>query len=653
MFISPKTDPFASITLARLELPGHKIPKPGLQLKFSLYLYRMKGWLLILLALLPAIAQSQDADSLKNIILKTRNSDTNKVHALVDLAAIHFHDNLDSSRLLITQALKLAKKQNYKRGIGFSNTAKSGYFFQKGELDSALIYANRGAKILKSVGDQQHILAAYNNMALIYNNMDKPEEAIKIYLKIYRLIENQETSIQHMAICNNLAVAYSNNQQLRESKKWFQKVIKYAHEMKHPMGLVYGLNGTASVNLDLDELDEAIDHSTEALRISLENGMDKTVIESYQNLGKAYSKLGKHDLSNSYLNKGLELARKFDSKQNLQVIYQYLAQNHKQQGKHQTALEYNELYHAIKDSIFSQDKVELIEELEKKYETATLKRKQTQLEFEKELQGVKAKRNRNYLIIISVIVVLLSISGILYFLQFKNRKKAELNRLELTEQNKRLLVENQYKDSELKAIKAQMNPHFIFNALNSIQEYIILNEKELASDYLGKFADLIRLYLNQSNQTLITIEEEIKSLQLYIELEALRQEGLEFEIKCEDEFLLEKNLPPMLIQPYVENAIKHGLWHKQGVKRLEICFYEKNELIVCEVSDNGIGLRASKKINDQKNKHRSFSTDANASRLQIIQEKHGNQLSISIEEKVEQDQVLGTRVQIQIPNTLV
>jgi LytS/YehU family sensor histidine kinase len=401
--------------------------------------------------------------------------------------------------------------------------------------------------------------------------------------------------------------------------------------------------------------------------------MDKTVIESYQNLGVAYGKMENFAASNDYLNKGLALAEKNNTKQNLVVIYQQLASNYEQSGNYKKALGYTDLYHNLKDSIFNQNKVELIEELEKKYETAELKAAQSQLELEKEqyikeaeldaikndqliqekeLESLRAKRNQNYLITSIIIAIIVAAAGLLYFFQFKKRKQAELNHVELSEQNKRLQVENQYKDSELKAIKAQMNPHFIFNALNSIQDYIILNEKELASDYLGMFADLMRLYLDQSDQNLISVAEEIKSLKLYIELEALRQDGIEFEVKCNDEDLLQVELPPMLIQPYVENSIKHGLWHKKGDKQLTVSFYEENEMLHCEVLDNGIGITESKRINENRPKHRSFSTDANKNRLQIIQEKHGNDLSIEMTECRQGVEITGTKVIIKIPLNL-
>lgn len=174
--------------------------------------------------------------------------------------------------------------------------------------------------------------------------------------------------------------------------------------------------------------------------------------------------------------------------------------------------------------------------------------------------------------------------------------------------------------SQLMVLKSQMNPHFIFNALNSIQDFIIHNQKDLASDYLADFADLMRGYLDKSQVDFISIHEEIELLHLYLKLEKIRFDN-DFDFTIQTDNLLDTiniTIPSFLIQPYVENAIKHGLLHKKGNKQLDVIFELTNRnTIKCIIRDNGIGRKASEKLNLNR-KHKSFATQANQNRVALL-----------------------------------
>lgn len=214
-------------------------------------------------------------------------------------------------------------------------------------------------------------------------------------------------------------------------------------------------------------------------------------------------------------------------------------------------------------------------------------------------------------------------------------------------------IEKQLSQSQLTALRSQMNPHFVFNALNSIQDYIISNNKELASDYLGLFADLMRKYLNFSNEDEITLEEEIETLEMYLKLEKVRfEETLEYSINVTDEVdTFATEIPVMLIQPFAENAIKHGLLHKKGKRILVIEFKKENQNLVISIKDNGIGRKQSAEVNKMRNKeHKSFATSAQQKRVKLINE--GNKFPISIKYidlYNENKEAEGTLVKIVIP----
>ena len=239
----------------------------------------------------------------------------------------------------------------------------------------------------------------------------------------------------------------------------------------------------------------------------------------------------------------------------------------------------------------------------------------------------------------------------LMYSYFKSRLYNEKKRNELMEE--KILLEQELQQSMLTSIKSQMNPHFLFNALNTIQSYIYTNDKKLASEYLGKFSDLTRMILDMSNKNTVTLAEELKALELYLQLEMLRfEDKLQYHIIVQPSITTETlSIPSMLIQPYVENAIKHGLMHLKGVGTITITITQHNDVIIISIDDNGVGRQASEIINNQRHKgHNSFATKANEKRLDILNKGYNNNIALHIQDKVDQYRnALGTTVTINIP----
>jgi len=251
-----------------------------------------------------------------------------------------------------------------------------------------------------------------------------------------------------------------------------------------------------------------------------------------------------------------------------------------------------------------------------------------------------------WFIILSTVFVILIISWFY---------KRQINKIKAQNEEKleRSRLERDIRISELKALKAQLNPHFMFNALNSIQDYIIQNERELASDYLGMFSDLMRLYLNHSQEGQLSLKEEINSLKLYLELEAIRMDGdFSYSIQMDRKIdAYEMEIPTMLVQPYVENAIKHGLFRKKGAKQIEIYFEQPDpSFILAIIRDNGIGRAAAEKHKKhQFNRHKSFATAANNSRLELLNYGRNSSIKAEIVDLEEFGIAKGTEVRISIP----
>ncbi|WP_188597403.1 sensor histidine kinase [Polaribacter pacificus] len=235
--------------------------------------------------------------------------------------------------------------------------------------------------------------------------------------------------------------------------------------------------------------------------------------------------------------------------------------------------------------------------------------------------------------------------AIVYYFKKQNKKNEDYLEKAYSELEKR--QKGELAHLQLKSLKAQMNPHFMFNAMNSIQSLVLKGDKYEAYNYLTKFASLIRENLNMSEKSFVGFDEELSLLKKYLELEKLRfRDDFEYEIVDEHE-IEDIKIPSMIIQPFIENAIKHGLLHKiNGVKKVKIQFYF-DDVFTCVITDNGIGLEASKAINDKNlNKETSFSTKAIQERLALLKKYYNSDIGFTYQDIEE-----GTQVVLKIPYT--
>lgn len=244
-----------------------------------------------------------------------------------------------------------------------------------------------------------------------------------------------------------------------------------------------------------------------------------------------------------------------------------------------------------------------------------------------------------------VIILLAGIAVSFFFLRVSQIKKREREKAEIT---------RQMANAELNALRAQMNPHFLFNTLSSIQHFITLNETEAALKYLSKFAKLMRRIMDNSRKPVIPVKEELEALQLYLELESLRfKNKFSYDISVDESIdLNDDEIPPMLIQPYIENSILHGLMNLENRDgRLVIEMKKKDGMIICSVQDNGIGREKSREINRAKKRHHvSSGMSIAGNRLEILNLLHGSKLNVNIFDlKNAGNEAAGTRVEVFVP----
>jgi sensor histidine kinase YesM len=278
----------------------------------------------------------------------------------------------------------------------------------------------------------------------------------------------------------------------------------------------------------------------------------------------------------------------------------------------------------MKDSVLN-------DQIKGKFASYGFEQKIKWLNQEKQLQEVCLREEmmtKN--ILIGAVVVLLLI-GFIYFryvrLKRKNeaylRQRAE-NELEIQRlegEGAKAALQQRAKELEVQALRSQMNPHFIFNCLNAINFFILSHETEAAADYLTKFSRLMRMIMNHSRHSFITLAEELEVLRLYLDMERLRfKDAFDYHIVLEDEMDIgDISIPPLLLQPFVENAIWHGLMNKEERGTLTISLRLEEDTLTCIIRDDGVGRKRAAFLKSKSaEKHKSMGLQITAERMALL-----------------------------------
>jgi tetratricopeptide (TPR) repeat protein len=382
--------------------------------------------------------------------------------------------------------------------------------------------------------------------------------------------------------------------------------------------------------------DSSVFYYEKSLKYSLPANLSATSANSYGNLGTIYSDLSKPEKAIGYYKKGIEQAKIAHDIFSLWWIYRDMSYMYLQSRDTSNAFRNYVLFKKYSDIYISKGNLEGLADAKIRYEADSHNK-------EVELLSLRLKNNRLLNYGFAGFIFLISLIGFLFFRgsKLKNKRRiSEMNRKisEITQAN----------------LRQQMNPHFIFNTLNSIQYYMYQHDKLATNNYLTKFSSLMRKVLDNSQHTSVPLADELSALNLYLELESLRfKDKFDYKINVDEEIdpLMHK-IPTMLIQPYVENSICHGLIPLEGKGYVNIDLKLKDEFILCTIEDNGVGREAAKERSQKRegNNHNSLGTRITASRLDLVNELYGTSLrTIYTDLKNEKGEPSGTRVEIHIP----
>ena len=336
------------------------------------------------------------------------------------------------------------------------------------------------------------------------------------------------------------------------------------------------------------------------------------------------------------LKKGLEIAEAYGLKTSTVDAHKHLSNLYKKNKNYERSLYHFEEAVELEQTIFTERNMQYVSDIIIEYENEAKNNQIKQLASENEL--VKSKLQRNQIIFWSALLTLLIIAGIMI----------AINR------NSQLRHEKQILTLEQDMLRSQMNPHFIFNSLNSIKLYIINNEKENAVYYLNKFSKFIRKILIASTEKEISLEDELDTMQLYMNIENIRfSNDIDFTIQIEPGINTATiKVPSLILQPFLENALWHGLSSKEEDKKIVLKVYKtNNDFITISITDNGIGRKASEKINhDRVLKRKSVGLTITKARLANFSKGFTSDYKMDIEDLYDvENNPLGTRVVVKIP----
>lgn len=581
--------------------------------------------------------------SLATLGLATANSkrtDSKFIDSLLTVAADAVSPNVGLS--ICADALRLSQEINYHKGISdtYRIIGKLNAFNR--DYRQAFSFATKSLKLAKEQNDSIGIGKCEAVLGIIFFEVGDFSRAFEYHKNSFEYFKKSE-NLEYISIClTNISECLVKLNRLKEADEYLNVLMGYYPKMSETNDYYFSLAHTnrdrGLIYLKQDSIDlaekcfhNAISFSAKGTKYRLKRvEIQATLFLSQVALIKKNKKAAL-----SFLYSALELAKTLKEPSIAQSVYKKLADYYFDDANYRQASillkEYQNLNDSIQD-IHNRDQEEFILQME------GISNLVNQLEDEQLIKAEIIKR-RQWQLLASFFLVLILIATLIIYRRSNKRKSRELA----------LILSN----LEYRALKTQMNPHFIFNAINSIQSLITASNNIESLRYISKFSKLLRSVLENSEKNLIPLEAELKNLRLYIELEHLRLNyRLDYEILVSEDIIPEnEHVPPLILQPFVENSIWHGFPQKVGEKKLKINVHAKKDILYCEIIDNGIGRKNSETMKRMRKPSDSKGVSITKKRLDILNRGLVND-SLNFEDLVEGDgKASGTKVTLKIKRT--
>lgn len=472
------------------------------------------------------------------------------------------------------------------------------------------------------------------------------KKAIALHLKT-----NSEyyTSIAYSNIGNSFLALY----QPDSAQQYFSKGLAVAKKYNHELAMITCYLGLAQIAISQENYSATEAQQTEAMlhaALKISDELDLTERRANVNffLGESALRTGNHSNAERFLTTSFQLAKQVNSKLVMSNALALLGKVYTERRQYPKAIDALNQAMTYKDSIYEDNILRRTEELEARFQNERKEAEINKLNDEQKMLHLAHQKEQTVIVSIFAFIVMLAATGWSFY-YYRNKRKMQQKENELLQLHHRVAETRQI------AMRAQMNPHFIFNCMAAADHYILNNERTVASELLTSFADLVRRVLEHSELEMISIHEEFTSLELYLKVECLRfHNAFTYEITIDESIDFE--VPPLLLQPYVENAILHGITHLKGHGKIEITatlVSDSNVTII--IRDNGIGINQSSALNKQhKPTHQSMGTRITKERMELLRILHDIEVDVIITDRSERDHTLtGTEIFISLERSSV
>ena len=536
--------------------------------------------------------------------------------------------DLDKSRECFDQSLVLQNEVGDLEGVGKALSNIGLTYYAENDYPKALSYYIQSLKIEDQLKNEEEMITSYSNIALIWYDLKDYEKAEKYFMDALDIAKRLQSKEKIMILFSNLSGNYFSKKEWDRSLIYCDSVLQYATELGNKVGIAKAKNKIAKVYYERKNYDNALTELTIAKNIFKELGLEREYMVSKLDEVKILLKMGEVQSAQSMANEILPTIKRLDDLESLKSIYNTLNEIYSAQGNWEQAHQFQETYIHYKDSLLNQDRIKQIAKMQIQYETEKKEQEIEALAQQTMIQSLELKESSLNLIILAIAIVVLLLAGVVFY---------------LVTRQKQLRLQQRAQEIEQNLLRVQMNPHFTFNAMAAIQAYMNQGNVKQAGIYLTKFSKMIRQVLNNSRSEFVHLDQEINMLDNYLALQNLiRENPFDFTIEVEEGIESEEiAIPPMFAQPFVENAIEHGIGSNtvNGVIRIYLSL--KNDYLVLSISDNG-GMDKSLKV--RREGHVSHAQEITKERINLYKQMTKKKIAFNVKELTP-----GLQVTFQLP----